>query len=63
MPAKLSIEDVALEFLQLGSSRIAFQARGKTWPNRIQHPDDVSLKESMKQKMNKLNLRGAKNAE
>lgn len=49
---------LALAFLDLGLARVTFSARGKTWPRRIQHPEDVEARESMKQRMNDLNQRG-----
>lgn len=52
----------ALDFLDLGLSRIEFHARGKTWPHRSQNPEDIAAKEQLKQKMNKLNVRGNQDA-
>jgi len=49
---------LALDFLDLGLARVTFSARGKTWPRRVQHPEDVEAREAMKQRMNGLNQRG-----
>ena len=51
--------EIADAFLALGSSRVTFSARGKTWPRRIQHPDDVDQKQALKDAMNAANVRGA----
>ncbi len=50
--------DVGLAFLALGLSRVTFSARGKTWPRRIQHPDDVAARKALKEQLNKMNGRG-----
>ncbi len=58
--AKIKVQQIALglAFLDLGLARVTFSARGKTWPRRIQHPDDVEMREEFKQRMNSLNYRG-----
>ena len=50
--------DVGLAFLRLGLSRVTFTARGKTWPRRIQHPDDVQARKTLKTELNRLNGKG-----
>lgn len=50
--------EVGDAFLALGNSRVTFSARGKTWPHRLQHPDDVAKKQALKERMNTLNGRG-----
>jgi len=50
--------ELGLAFLNLGLARVTFSARGKTWPRRIQHPEDVEVRETLKRQMNALNLRG-----
>lgn len=50
--------DTGLAFLSLGLARVVFSARGKTWPRRVQHPEDVEHRERLKQQMNALNAKG-----
>ena len=42
---KRSQAELGLAFLALGLARLTFAARGKTWPRRVQHPEDLQARE------------------